>query len=101
MGAALSKVSGTVDYVISMAGNTRENAYAEAKTRAEKDAIKRGAEPCSLHVLDKLEVPLAYLPGNAMRYYLKVVGDLAETDHCSPGRGCLEEKFRWKEENPQ
>ena len=66
-----------------MANTTREKAYEEAKDRAREDAIKHGADPGSLQVIDQMQVPLAYLPGNAVRYYLRVVGNLEE---CKAGQ---------------
>ena len=35
-----------------------------------------GAREDSLQVVDVEDVPLAYLPGNATRVHVKVVGDL-------------------------
>ena len=39
-------------------------------------AITAGADPDTIELLDQEDVPLAYLPGNATRIRLKVVGDL-------------------------
>ncbi|XP_022808013.1 uncharacterized protein LOC111345029 [Stylophora pistillata] len=78
VGAALSKVSGTFDHVVPLKNTTRENAWEEAERGARKRAVEAGADEQTLEVIDKEEVPLAYLPGNVVRFYLKVVGDLAE-----------------------
>ncbi|KAL9952326.1 hypothetical protein ACROYT_G039563 [Oculina patagonica] len=78
VGAALSKVSGTFDQVIPMNNTTREKARAKAEHVARARAVKEGADEQTLSVIDVMEVPLAYLPGNAVRYYLRVVGDLAD-----------------------
>ena len=78
VGAALSKVSGTFDHVVTLKNTTRENAWEEAERGARKRAVEAGADEQTLEVIDKEEVPLAYLPGNVVRFYLKVVGDLAE-----------------------
>ena len=49
---------------------------AEATQEATKKAISAGANPNSIELLDQEDVPLAYLPGNATRIRLKVVGDM-------------------------
>ena len=78
VGAALSEVSGTFDQVISMDNTTREDARTYAEKEAKRKAVEAGADEKTLEVIDVVEVPLAYLPGNAVRYYLKVIGDLKE-----------------------
>lgn len=84
VGAALSKVSGTYDQVIPMNNTTREKAREDAEQVARERAVKEGADEQTLKVIDVMDVPLAYLPGNAVRYYLKVVGDLADCKAKSP-----------------
>ncbi|KAK2547285.1 putative D-/L-hydantoinase subunit A [Acropora cervicornis] len=78
VGAALSKVSGTFDHVVPLKNTTREKAWEVAERGAHKRAVEAGADEQTLEVIDKDEVPLAYLPGNVVRFYLKMVGDLAE-----------------------
>jgi len=51
-------------------------ANASLPPAATKKAIAAGAKPDSIEILDQEDVPLAYLPGNATRIRLKVVGDL-------------------------
>jgi N-methylhydantoinase A/oxoprolinase/acetone carboxylase beta subunit len=77
VGAAIAQVSGEVDRVVSLASLSREAALAEARAEAEARAVKAGADPSTLQLLDSEDVPLAYLPGNASRVRVKVVGDLA------------------------
>ena len=84
VGAALGKVSGTYDRVIPMKNTTREKAREEAEQVARERAVKEGADEQTLKVIDVMDVPLAYLPGNAVRYYLKVVGDLGDCKAKSP-----------------
>lgn len=81
VGAALSEVSGTFDQVISMDNTTREDARTYAEKEAKRKAVEAGADEKTLEVVDVVDVPLAYLPGNAVRYYLKVIGDLKEIDN--------------------
>lgn len=62
-----------------MGKTTREEARQDAEREARRKAVEAGADEQTLEVVDVMDVPLAYLPGNAVRYYLKVVGDLAES----------------------
>ena len=63
-----------------MDNTTRADAREYAEKEARRRAVEAGADEQTLEVIDVMEVPLAYLPGNAVRYYLKVVGDLVESD---------------------
>lgn len=78
VGAAIAQVSGEVDRVVSLAGTSRDAAIAAARAEAEARAVAAGADPSTIQLLDAEDVPLAYLPGNASRVRVKVVGDLAE-----------------------
>ncbi|MEM1430025.1 MAG: hydantoinase/oxoprolinase family protein [Pseudomonadota bacterium] len=76
VGAAIGQISGEVDRIFSLAATTREDALAEARKEATGKAIAAGATPESIEVLDQEDVPLAYLPGDATRIRLKVVGSM-------------------------
>ena len=76
VGAAIGQVSGEVDRIFNLTKMTRDAALENARKEATEKAIAAGAIPDSIEVLDKEDVPLAYLPGNATRIRLKVVGDL-------------------------
>lgn len=76
VGAAIGQISGEVDRIFSLDGLTRDDALAAARKEATDKAIAAGARPDSIELLDQEDVPLAYLPGNATRIRLKVVGDL-------------------------
>jgi N-methylhydantoinase A/oxoprolinase/acetone carboxylase beta subunit len=77
IGAAIAQVGGEVDRVVSLDGLSREAALEEAKQEAIEKAVAAGAERESIHVVDVDEVPLAYLPSNAVRFRVKAVGDLS------------------------
>ena len=64
-----------------MDNTTREDARTYGEKEAKRKAVEAGADEKTLEVIDVVEVPLAYLPGNAVRYYLKVIGDLKEIDN--------------------
>ena len=76
VGAAIAQVSGEVDRVYSLASMSRADALADAETKARAVAVSAGARADSIEVVDVEDVPLAYLPGNATRVRVKVVGEL-------------------------
>ncbi len=78
VGAAIAQISGETDRVFSLVdGRTRESALAEAEDEARAKAIAAGAREDTLEVIERDDTPLAYLPGNATRIHVKVVGDMA------------------------
>jgi len=77
IGAAIAQVSGRTDRVYALEGRRREDVLAEAQSLAEAEAVRAGADPRRLEVVQVEEIPLAYLPGNATRVRLIVVGPLA------------------------
>jgi N-methylhydantoinase A/oxoprolinase/acetone carboxylase beta subunit len=76
VGAAIAQVSGEVDRVYSLASIGRSEAIADARAKATAVAIAAGARAETIEVVDVEDVPLAYLPGNATRVRVKVVGEL-------------------------
>jgi N-methylhydantoinase A/oxoprolinase/acetone carboxylase beta subunit len=78
VGAAIAQVSGEVDQIFR--DLTREEAIARARRLAEEKAVAAGADPSTLAVVEVEDLPIAYLPGNALRTRVRVAGDIA-----SPG----------------
>ncbi|SMC04665.1 N-methylhydantoinase A/oxoprolinase/acetone carboxylase, beta subunit [Sulfobacillus thermosulfidooxidans DSM 9293] len=76
IGAAIAQVSGRVDRIYSMAGRKREDVLAEAEAQARAEAVRAGADPGSLELVEVEEIPLAYLPSNASRVRVVVAGRL-------------------------
>ncbi len=76
VGAAIVQVSGETDRVYSLAAMSRTDAIHDAEEKARAIAVAAGARADSIEVVDVEDVPLAYLPGNATRVHVKVVGDL-------------------------
>jgi N-methylhydantoinase A/oxoprolinase/acetone carboxylase beta subunit len=74
LGAAMAQVSGEVDQVFS--GMSRDAAIAEAESLARQRAAEAGAEASSIVVLEAEDIPIAYLPGDARRVRVRVVGDI-------------------------
>jgi N-methylhydantoinase A/oxoprolinase/acetone carboxylase beta subunit len=76
VGAAIAQVSDQIEKVYSLEKLSRDNAMADAKKTAVDEAIKAGADPATIEIVDVEDVPLAYLPGNATRIKVKAAGDL-------------------------
>ncbi|MGG5889764.1 hydantoinase/oxoprolinase N-terminal domain-containing protein [Falsiroseomonas sp. HC035] len=77
VGAAIALVSGEADQVFQ--GMTRAEAMAEAERIARSRAVEAGAEAATLALVDVEDLPIAYLPGGALRVRARVVGEIAET----------------------
>ncbi|MEA2741175.1 MAG: hypothetical protein QOH05_4482 [Acetobacteraceae bacterium] len=75
VGAAIAQVSGEVDQVFQ--GLSRDAALEKAREIAERRAVDAGAAADSLSLVEAEDIPIAYLPGNAIRVRVKVVGDIA------------------------
>ncbi len=76
IGAAISQVSGSIDGVFDVVSKGREQVIEEVKTAAMAEAVKAGADETTLEIVELEEIPLAYLPSNAVRFRVKVVGEL-------------------------
>jgi N-methylhydantoinase A/oxoprolinase/acetone carboxylase beta subunit len=74
VGAAIAQISGETDQVYR--DLPREAAIAAAEAQATERAVAAGADPASLVTVDVEDMPLAYLPGNALRVRVRVAGDL-------------------------
>jgi N-methylhydantoinase A/oxoprolinase/acetone carboxylase beta subunit len=75
VGAAIAQVSGEVDQVFQ--GLTRDEALTQGRALAEQRAVEAGASADRLSLVEAEDIPIAYLPGNAIRIRVKVVGDIA------------------------
>ncbi|MBN2049616.1 MAG: hydantoinase/oxoprolinase family protein [Spirochaetales bacterium] len=76
LGAAIAQVSGQIERVYSLDSISREKAMEDAKNIATEEAVKAGAAPETVQIVEVDDIPLAYLPGNATRIRVKAVGDL-------------------------
>ena len=74
VGAATAQISGETDQVYREM--TREAAIAAATGQAIERAVAAGAERASLATVDIEDMPLAYLPGNALRVRVRVAGEM-------------------------
>jgi N-methylhydantoinase A/oxoprolinase/acetone carboxylase beta subunit len=80
VGAAIAQISGEVDHTVTLGTLSRDEALAQAKALAVERAITAGAHPDTVQVIDVEEIPLTYLPSNALRIRVKTVGDLQLTE---------------------
>ena len=76
IGAAISQVSGSIDGVFDVVTKGREAVIEEVKEAARAEAVKAGADESTLEIVELEEIPLAYLPSNAVRFRVKAVGEL-------------------------
>jgi N-methylhydantoinase A/oxoprolinase/acetone carboxylase beta subunit len=77
IGASIAQISGEIDRVFAYEATGREQALETAKREARERAIEAGADIETLEVLELEELPLAYMPGGAVRIRVKVAGELA------------------------
>ncbi|BBK34950.1 hydantoinase [Allostella sp. ATCC 35155] len=75
VGAAIAQVSGEIDQVFQ--GMARAEAVTAATDLARERAVAAGADAATLQTIEVEDIPLAYLPGNALRVRVRVVGDIA------------------------
>lgn len=76
IGSAISKVSGTLEKLVSYDEVPREEALEKAKEEATNMAVAAGAIRETVQIIDVEDVPLAYYPGNTSRIKIKAAGKL-------------------------
>lgn len=76
IGASIAQVSGETDRMFSYQEMGRDAAIEQAKEEAIAQAISAGASAATIEILDIEELPLAYVPGGAVRLRVKVAGSL-------------------------
>jgi N-methylhydantoinase A/oxoprolinase/acetone carboxylase beta subunit len=82
VGAAIARVGGETDQIYRDLG--RAEAIAMAERAARDRAVAAGANPETVEIVDLEDVPLAYLPGNALRVRVKVAGDMQAAARIEP-----------------
>ena len=76
IGASIAQIGGEVDRVFSYEELGREEAIRQAKSEAIAKAVSAGAVPQTVEIIDLEEMPLAYVPGGAVRMRVKAAGKL-------------------------
>lgn len=74
VGAAIAQVSGETDQIYR--DLDRNEAITAAEAQARDRAVAAGADSASLALVDVDDMPLAYLPGNALRVRVRVAGEM-------------------------
>ncbi len=74
VGAAVAQVSGETDQIYR--DLTRAEAIAAAEAQAVERARTAGADPATIATIEIEDMPLAYLPGNALRVRVRVAGEM-------------------------
>lgn len=76
VGASIAQIGGEIEGVFSYGAIGRDAAIAQAKEQAIKSAVAAGADARGVEITDIEEVPLAYVPGGAVRLRVKAAGAL-------------------------
>jgi N-methylhydantoinase A/oxoprolinase/acetone carboxylase beta subunit len=76
VGAAIASVSGQVDRIFHVGPGGRKAALDEACDEARERAVAAGADPATVRIVEREEIPLAYLTSPAIRIRAKAAGAL-------------------------
>ena len=76
IGAAIAPVSGEVDRIVHPGPGGREAAIERAADEARDRAVRAGADPSNVEIVEVDEIPLAYLTSPAVRIRVKAAGPL-------------------------
>ncbi|RDW87443.1 hypothetical protein BP5796_03137 [Coleophoma crateriformis] len=79
IGAAIGKISGTVDTTVVPSEKTIDELIEEAKTLAMQRCIAAGGDQRSIEIVEIEVVPISYTTNGATRVVIRVVGDLVQT----------------------
>jgi len=74
VGAAIAQISGETDQVYREM--SRDDAIAAAEAQARERAVAAGADRGTLQTVDVEDMPIAYLPGSALRVRVRVAGEM-------------------------
>ena len=77
IGAAIAQASGEVDRIFSYEKSTREKVVEEAVEMCRADAIKAGAVPETVRIVEVDQIPMTYVSANALRIRVKAIGELS------------------------
>jgi hypothetical protein len=75
VGAAIAQIGGEVDEIF--CDLSRAAAIDRATERARARSVESGADPATIEIVEVEDLPLAYMPGNALRVRVRAVGNLA------------------------
>lgn len=75
VGAASAMVSGEVDQIVTGMDRQEGLKYCEALARSR--AAESGADPATVRVVEREDIPVSYLPGNARRVRVRTIGSIS------------------------
>ncbi|KAN0115026.1 hypothetical protein V8E51_004570 [Hyaloscypha variabilis] len=78
VGAAIGKISGTVDKTVVPRGRTIEIELEDAKTLAIERCIAAGGNKRTIEIVEVETIPVSYVTNGATRLFVRVVADLVE-----------------------
>lgn len=77
IGVAIAQVGAEIDRIFSLDDMSRTEALRRAEEMAIEECINAGAQKDTIEIVEREDIPLAYLPGNATRIKVKAAGNLA------------------------
>lgn len=77
IGVALGDISGTLDRVVALPPEKRLDILKEIEEEVKAIAIQEGASPDSVQIIDKSEIPMAYMPGYFAHVRMKAAGKIS------------------------
>ncbi|PMD24057.1 hypothetical protein NA56DRAFT_567411 [Hyaloscypha hepaticicola] len=78
VGAAIGKISGTVDKTVVLTERTIDQELEDAKTKAIEDCVAAGGNRKTIEIVEVETVPVSYTTNGATRLFVRVVADLVE-----------------------
>src|SRR6185503_1295439 len=76
IGAAIAAVSGQIDRIYHVGESGRDALLAQAREEARDEAVRAGADPERVEIVELEELPLAYLTTPSVRVRVKAAGPL-------------------------
>jgi len=77
VGAAIGTISGQVDRIYQTTSRTRDEVLDEARSEAIAQAVRAGADPHYVEIVELEDIPIAYMTNPAVRVRAKAAGPLA------------------------
>ena len=77
IGSSMAQISGYSEKVFSTTDLSRNEIIEISKNVAIENAIKKGAEKKSIEIIDLEEIPLSYLPSNAVTIKTRAIGNIS------------------------
>lgn len=78
IGAACAPVHGTAEAIVELGREDSTKLHAQLELRARRQAIRAGADPSSVRMLEAVETPLSYFSEPMARFSVRAVGTLIE-----------------------